>query len=120
MGFIGIRTRFGSRFLFEEYECSISPDFGTARATRCLGAISEGIEICETLDGNACGQCGGAAAFNNSKDLGGKGWRHTIDGSPLCKPCWTVALPNAPLFAELERYECKLKPSDSNRLSPLM
>jgi len=104
-GFIGIRTQYNEKSLFEEYECSVSQDFGTARATRCLGAISEGVQISEILDGSVCGGCGGEAVYDKHEEDGGKGWTHTVDGSPLCGPGFAVAVPNAPLFTELERYE---------------
>ena len=39
-GFVGIRTKFGSRFLDEEIEWDADTHYGTARALECIGEIS--------------------------------------------------------------------------------
>jgi len=48
-GFIGIRTKFGSRYLFEEYHWDCGEPYGTANPLRDLGPLPEGIEVCEAL-----------------------------------------------------------------------
>src|SRR6266498_5084797 len=46
-GFIGIREKFGSLFLFTEYDWDKGPPFGTVTVREDLGPIPEGIEPVE-------------------------------------------------------------------------
>ena len=52
-GFIGIREKFGSRYLFREYHWDNGPPFGTVKPQEDLGAIPEGIPLCEHLEHEA-------------------------------------------------------------------
>lgn len=47
-GFIGIRTKFGHRFLFMEHHYDQGPPYGTAHALEEIGGVPEGIELKET------------------------------------------------------------------------
>jgi hypothetical protein len=105
-GFIGIRTKFGNRFLFEEIEWTRDEHFGTARAWKELGKI-ENIPLSKTL-GTVCGICRSPAEFDKPKDEGGRGWFHA-DGTELCKPLSPVAVKNRALFDRLESYEKALE-----------
>lgn len=55
-GFIGIREKLGSEFLFREYYADGSP-YGTVQPLEEVGAISGAVEIAETL-GSRCSICG--------------------------------------------------------------
>jgi hypothetical protein len=44
-GFIGIREKFGDRYLFTEYDCRCGPPYGTATPVEDLGPAPEGLEI---------------------------------------------------------------------------
>lgn len=46
-GFTGIRQKFGSRYLFTEYDWDNGPPFGTVVVKEDLGPVPEGIEISE-------------------------------------------------------------------------
>lgn len=48
-GFIGIRRKFGSEYLFEEYHYDNGPPFGTARVEMALDVVvPEGMELSES------------------------------------------------------------------------
>lgn len=49
-GFIGIRSKFGSEYLFTEYHFDCGAPFGTAHPIEPLAQVPEGIEIGESLD----------------------------------------------------------------------
>lgn len=44
-GFIGIRTKFGARYLFTEYHWDQGPPFGTVKPIEDLGMLPEGIPV---------------------------------------------------------------------------
>jgi hypothetical protein len=48
-GFIGIRTKFGSRFLFTEYHYDTGAPHGTAKPFMEMGKVPEGIQISDHL-----------------------------------------------------------------------
>lgn len=55
-GFIGIRTKFGGRFLDMEIHWDLSQTIGTAQALEALGTIPESISLDISL-GTECGNC---------------------------------------------------------------
>ena len=55
-GFIGIRTKFGLRFLDMEIHWDLSETIGTAQALEALGTIPESISLDISL-GTECGNC---------------------------------------------------------------
>jgi hypothetical protein len=57
-GFIGIRLKFGFKYLFTEYHWDQGPPYGTVQPQEDLGPIPDDIEIYEyrfeTIDGKDC------------------------------------------------------------------
>lgn len=114
-GFVGIRTKFGQRFLDMEIHWDLSETIGTAQALEVLGTIPESISLDISL-GTECGHCHKPVNYVKplAEQKGASGeWLHD-DGSPNCsvpvlndKDCKAspVAIPNDALFAELRTYE---------------
>jgi hypothetical protein len=48
-GFIGIREKFGNRFLSTEYHCDVGPPLGTVHPLEDLGPVPNFLELRETL-----------------------------------------------------------------------
>jgi hypothetical protein len=63
-GFIGIREKFDSLYLFEEYHWETSNTFGTVQPLIDIGVLPEGIELLETVDGGCTG-CGNPITYDN-------------------------------------------------------
>lgn len=115
-GFVGIRTKFGRRFLDLEIHWGLSKTFGTAQALESLGTISESISLDISL-GTECGNCHKPVNYvkRHAEQKGSSGeWLHD-DGSPNCsvpvhdstaRKASPVAIPNDALFAELRKYDC--------------
>ena len=58
-GFIGIRQKFDSRYLFTEYHFDNGPPLGTARPLERLGKLdNEHIRLWESYPGSMCEFCG--------------------------------------------------------------
>jgi hypothetical protein len=63
--FLGMRTKFGTRFAAEEFHWETGPPFGTARPREALpDRLPDGIELLEILPGARCGTCGAAVEYN--------------------------------------------------------
>ena len=56
-GFIGIRLKFGNRFLFTEYHWDTGEPYGTAKPLEDRGPLDDTIELREN-DPTVCGHCG--------------------------------------------------------------
>jgi hypothetical protein len=98
--FIGIREKFGNRFLDPEYPRVDRS--GTARASEEIGSIAPGIAL-RTSTGTVCGACGVAANFDMARPERER-WLHA-DGTALCEKAWPTSVGNDALFAELGRFE---------------
>jgi hypothetical protein len=85
-GFLGIRTKFGLRFLDTEIHWGLSKTFGTAQAWETMGAIPESISLNISL-GTECGNCHKRVNYvkhhAEQKEASGE-WLHGDDGSPNC------------------------------------
>jgi len=114
--FIGIRTKFGLRFLDMEIHWGLSETFGTAQALETMGTMPEAISLTISL-GTECGNCHKSLNYvkhhAEQKKASGE-WLHD-DGSPNCsvpvhdntaRKASPVAIPNDALFAELRKYDC--------------
>jgi len=76
-GFIGIRTKFGSRYLFTEYHWDQGPPYGTVCPLReHQSCLPEGIELTESL-GSFDENTGRPVAFDRPIAKGGRGWYFT-------------------------------------------
>jgi hypothetical protein len=116
-GFIGIRTKFGQRFLDMEIHWGLGKTFGTAQALETLGTIPESISLNISL-GTECWNCHKPVNYvkHHAEQKGASGeWLHDDDGSPNCsvpvqdntaRKASPVAIPNDALFAELRKYDC--------------
>jgi len=116
-GFIGIRTKFGLRFLDMEIHWGLSKTFGTAQALETMGTIPESISLNISL-GTECGNCHKPVNYvkRPAEQKGASGeWLHDDDDSPNCsvpfqnskaRKASPVVIPNDALFAELRKYDC--------------
>ena len=104
-GFIGIRTKFGDRFLFEEYHWDTGEPHGTVRpeeATEYL--LPDDIEVRESL-GSECTVCGKPVEFVQVPDeesIVGRDshWKHIPENRDCdARPC---RVPNQALFDWIE------------------
>jgi len=112
-GFIGIRTKFGSRFLDTEYHWDQGPPFGTVRGQEDLGVdVPDGVEAREDF-GSEDQKTGRPVRFDSPRDEGGRGWMFadTDEPCPLdekgrqdVRPCRKL---NTELFRFLEELEKK-------------
>lgn len=55
-GFIGLRSKFGDIYAFEEFHWDNGPPYGTVKPIEELEKLPEGIEVEESL-GSFCGNC---------------------------------------------------------------
>lgn len=103
-GFIGIRTKFGNRYLFTEIEWDQDKNYGTARALGQLGAIPEDIILREHL-GTECEYCHKPVNFDMTRPERER-WHHN-DDTLICegKGYGPVTISNKKLFAVLEEFE---------------
>ena len=115
-GFIGIRTKFGLRFLDMEIHWGLSKTFGTAQALEELGTIPDSISLKISLR-TECGNCHGPLKYvkgHAEQDVANGEWLHN-DGGPNCRvsalndkagKASPVAISNDALFAELQNTIC--------------
>ena len=114
-GFVGIRAKFGRRFLDMEIHWGLSKTFGSAQAVESLGTIPESISLDISL-GTECGNCHKRVNYvkGQAEQKGASGeWLHD-NGSPNCsipvqndkaRKASPVTIPNDALFAELQKYD---------------
>ena len=115
-GFIGIRTKFGRRFLDMEIHWGLSKTFGTAQALESLGTISESISLDISL-GTECGNCHKPVNYvkRHAEQKGASGeWLHddvariavflSMTTRPARPVRWRFRIDA--LFAELRKYDC--------------
>lgn len=117
IGFIGIREKFGDRFLFREYHRDHGGMFGTVLPLELLGLLEESIPIREGL-GTECSACHRGADYvkweAGEPGNGYEGrWCHlnadeTVDHGPSDHALQPMGLPNPALFAAIETYEASL------------
>jgi len=79
-GFIGIRVKFGSKFLFTEYHWDQGPPFGTVYRVEDTGIdLPDHIHLCES-PGTIDQDTGRWVAFDKPVAEGGRGWYFTDTG----------------------------------------
>jgi len=100
-GFIGIRTKFGDRYLFEEFHYDTGPPYGTVVPEETTEhVLPEGIVLNECLD-DVCSKCGIKVKFvieDEAKHTGH--WEHLEDTD--CEKVWACAAFNKALFDWIE------------------
>lgn len=104
-GFIGIRTKFGSRFLDTEIEWDQDQHYGTARAVELIGSIPKEV-VLDTSLGVECEYCHKVVNFDKARPEKER-WHHTEDDSLICtgKKYGPVSIFNKQLFDLLEGFE---------------
>lgn len=106
-GFIGIRTKFGARFLDHEIR-DLDDHYGTAKPEEVIGEIPAELSLDISL-GTICDACRRPLDYE-LKRLPNEPWHHE-DGTDRCWPegiqyrASPVAVPNDALFKEMEKYE---------------
>lgn len=121
-GYIGIRCKFGDRYLFEEYDWDTGSPYGTATPLALLGMVPDEVELREYTD-PYCSECGRATVFLPDDPEKGRtpGWNYhaddltPMDGRDLRAEGWSVKDPwhtsvvstYKPLFDLLEEYQEK-------------
>lgn len=105
-GFVGIREKFGDRYLFTEYHWDCGPPYGTLRPLEVLGEVPDDVVLRER-DTTRCSGCSQPVTFDGPARDGGLGWVHT-DGSALCADAFATSRTYRPLFDLLDRYESEL------------
>lgn len=119
-GFIGIREKFGTRYLFEEYHNEASIHHGTVWPIEDIGVIlPDDIELVEVFDGG-CGTCGAPVEYHKelsgpfnqeTKDWDTWPWVHVdnpeaeADHGGICAKTYGTHKTNQPLFDLLEKLE---------------
>lgn len=106
-GFIGIREKFGSEYLFTEYHWDTGSPFGTVRPIELLDdKLPEGMSLDESLD-DVDGVTGRPVAFDKPVAEGGRGWyfRDTGEAGADIK---AQTVPNEKLFDFLDAIETRL------------
>jgi hypothetical protein len=105
-GFIGIRLKFDSRFLFTEYHWDGSKSFGTVRPEAEVLPLPEGILVREREPGSFCFTCGTPATWTGGREPNGS----IIPGPWVCEGGCEKTRPstmprNEELFAFLDGLE---------------
>jgi hypothetical protein len=72
-GFIGIREKFGRRYLFTEFHWDTGAPYGTAFPLDEIGVLPDKIELYESLN-DIDEKTGRPVAFDKPKAEGGRGW----------------------------------------------
>lgn len=120
-GFIGIRTKFKSRFLFTEHHWDNGPPHGTARPVEDLGPLDDKkVRLWDSMP-TTCGYCGERLEFaqpeggivKDGKSFPGE-WRH-ISGDRSCSDARPEGHRNSILFQALERIEFQHKPDEQRK-----
>lgn len=102
-GFIGVRAKLGSRYLFTEYHWETGPPHGTAAPLRRLGPVPSGVGLYEY--GQSIDQVTGRpVAFDRPVASGGRGWYY-LDTGEADQSIRSVAQMNRPLFDYLVSLE---------------
>lgn len=102
-GFVGIREKFGNRFLDIEYHWDTGAPFGTAQVEKDLGILPNDIVPAASL-GSFDESTKRPIKFDVPIAEGGRGWFYTDTGEPdqTIKPCLNS---NLKLFNFLDKYD---------------
>lgn len=112
-GFIGIREKFGDRYLFTEYHWDTGAPYGTAVPYEAVGSVPDGVEVVERLH-SRCSNCEGLSFYvpwaDGETGNGYPGrWCHVDEqDQPIetdCEKVSSYAPSNSALFDVLEAAE---------------
>lgn len=112
-GFIGIRMKFGDRFLFTEYHWEQGAPYGTVAGAVDMGIdVPDDIPITEglgTIDQNSNRPVERDAEATNPHYPDRKGWWRYLDTDEVAGPdVRAMGVSNADLFAFLDRIQAEL------------
>lgn len=107
-GFIGIRTKFGNRFLDTEYHYELGPPFGTAHALKELEEMPKHIILKERSGIVFDQKTERAVAFDKPVSEGGNGWYFADTMEPSTEIV-TTTVPNKKLFEYLDDAGCRFR-----------
>lgn len=105
--FIGIREKFGDRYLFAEYHWDTGAPYGTLSPLEVLGTVPTGVELWDRHP-PACSSCRRPVEFDRPVSAHGRGWAHLADGSPMCDHARAHSALYQPLFDVLSAHEAAL------------
>lgn len=104
-GFVGIREKFGDRYLATEYHYDTGAPYGTACPLEELEEAPAGLEIVDLLEGTVDGVTGRMVAFDNTIVDGTKrGW-YFVDTGEVDEKIRPYAISNAKLKEWLASIE---------------
>ncbi|MFC1521899.1 hypothetical protein ACFL6Y_05775 [Elusimicrobiota bacterium] len=105
-GFVGIRKKFGERFLFMEFHYDTGAPYGTVRPLKKLSVLPEEILPSEysKITDRATKR---PVACDHPVGYGGKGW-YFADTGEFSRDIWPEYAPNDKLFELLEKLESSL------------
>jgi hypothetical protein len=99
-GFVGIRTKFGNRYLATEYHWDIDEPYGTVQPIAMI-ELCPVVNIAEDL-GTHCNTCKSPVIYNWVWG----GWQHENPAmDKICHQIISTNTSNRPLFYYLESYE---------------
>jgi hypothetical protein len=99
-GFIGIRTKFGSRYLDTEYHRDTGAPFGTVTPFERIGVVDEMTLVVECL-GSIDRDSRRPVDFDRPVASGGRGW-YFLDTNEADQSIHPTAVPNQSLFDLLD------------------
>jgi hypothetical protein len=103
-GFIGIREKFGNRYLFTEYHWDSGAPFGTVRPHHLIATLPDQIALREH-EKPVCSSCKAEMTFDrDSTGLHGT-WFHADSGTAKCLDGIPTSHVYQPLFAYLTDIE---------------
>jgi len=104
-GFIGIREKFGSRYLSTELHWHADENFGTVWDIHDLGIdLPSEVPLLERMPGSLDQTTGRMVAFDKPVAEGGKGWYFTDTGEPAGEAARPCTIANRALFDWLDVY----------------
>lgn len=117
-GFIGIRSKFGIRYLFTEYHHDQGPPYGTVKPLEDLNIVlPDEIELSEFL--GSVDKHTGKDIFYTEKPIGvetsygdGWGWAFVEDGK-FSKDIYPIAINNDPLENFMEKINVQESKNDN-------
>lgn len=108
-GFVGVREKFGARYLATEYHYDTGAPFGTAQPLEELEEMPAGLEAVEMLEGTVDGETNRVVAFDKTVVAEGKwGW-YFIDTGEYSEKIRAYAISNKRLKEWLESIETNEK-----------
>lgn len=108
-GFIGIREKFGERFLFTEFHWDTGAPYGTANPYEDMGELPAGIELREN-DPPVDPKTGRRVEWRKEEDPGRLGrWYYIDEGTPMDFSDDDPVFPVSPTYQQLFDFLVRLQ-----------